>query len=131
VREMAKMLIFPALHKERKSLCNAMKRQQFNKPAMQAKEDKKMARIIDEICVISVFKGSNKLTVVSDGKIEEYETESFAFPKIKEAAKAFISKHFPELHNVKFSVDRRNNNNDTHFSTWLGGSKFNFKRVIL
>lgn len=90
-----------------------------------------MARIIDEICVVSVFKGDNKLIVVSNDKIEEYETKSFAFPKIKEAAKTFVLKHFPELHNVKFSIERRNNNNDIHFSTWLGGRNSVFKRCIL
>ena len=90
-----------------------------------------MARIIDEVYVISVFKGFNKLTVVSGGKTEEYKTESFAFPKIKEAAKTFVLKYFPELHNVKFSIERRHNNNDIHFSTWLGGRNSEFKRCIL
>lgn len=90
-----------------------------------------MAKTVDFIEVVSVFRSVNckEISVVCDNIVERYATDSFAFPKMKEAAKMFIRAHRKDLVNVKFSIERVGTT--IHFSTWLSGRNSERKRCIL
>jgi hypothetical protein len=94
-----------------------------------------MLQFSKEVHIISVFrhttyKGEKFLAVCNDGMYMRLSTESFAFSKIKEAAKIFIRKYRPEFIGVKFRVEKDTSENFVNFSTWLE-YKPESKRVIL